>query len=210
MYLDSAHIQNGEKMNFSFDDGFSVQERGSASNIVGRMIKFQDGLYKLDKTEIVSGSSCFIVNAVITAWVRWENKKLVEHRVTKAGQVHPERDELGDLDQNQWPAGLNDEPDDPWKDTRYVHLIDQKTGADLTFVTDNFGGRRAVMDLKGQIRQHPQRSSAGAADCPARQRAVENQVRKPAAPLIHRCWLGKAWRGSDSNWCETGQRRADQ
>ena len=50
-----------------------------------------------------------------------------------------------------WPPGLNDEPSDPWRDTRYLRLMDPKTGADYTFTTDSYGGRRAVGDLKSQI-----------------------------------------------------------
>jgi hypothetical protein len=73
------------------------------------------------------------------------------HRVTHVGESHPLRDDLPDNDEAQWPAGLNGEPSDPWRDTRYLHLIDPNTGADYTFVTDSYGGRRAVSDLKAQI-----------------------------------------------------------
>jgi hypothetical protein len=28
-----------------------------------------------------------------------------------------------------WVDGIGDQPEGPWKDTRYLHLIDQKTAA---------------------------------------------------------------------------------
>src|SRR5262249_17903512 len=77
--------------------------------------------------------------------------KPIEHRVTHPGQQHPARDELPDQDKTLWPKGLDGQPADPHKDTRYVRFIDPRTGADYTLVTDSYGGRRAVGDLKRQI-----------------------------------------------------------
>jgi hypothetical protein len=133
------------------NDGFAVQEKTSASAIVGRLIKFDGSNFIVDKSEILPSGTRLVANAVVTAWVHWDDKKPVEHLITYAGQHHPEREELSDLDESQWPIGLNGEPNDPWKDTRYVHLIDQKSGADYTFITDSIGGRRGVADLKGQV-----------------------------------------------------------
>ena len=60
---------------------------------------------------------------------------------------------LGDLDEADWEISkLTDKPEDPWHDTRYLYLIDPLTGMDFTFITDTTGGRRAVSDLKRQIR----------------------------------------------------------
>src|SRR5262249_41984275 len=40
---------------------------------------------------------------------------------------------------------------DPWHDSRYLYLLDLKTAEDYTFVTDTYGGRRALGDLANQI-----------------------------------------------------------
>jgi hypothetical protein len=133
------------------DDGFSIAEQSNSSSIVGRMLKFSDGQFLIDKTERLAAGSKLVANAVVTAWICWRDNKPVEHCVTQPGQRHPARDALPDLDQTEWPLGLNGEPNDPWKDTRYLHLIDRQTGTDLTFITDSFGGRRAIADLKSQI-----------------------------------------------------------
>lgn len=135
----------------TYTDRFSVPERASPSYIVGQLLKFADGRYKVDKIQDLPPGGRYCAVNVATVWVRWADKKPAEHLITTPGQHHPERDELGDLDQSKWPMGLNGQPDDPWKDTRYVHLVNQKTGADYTFVTDSHGGRRAVGDLKSQI-----------------------------------------------------------
>lgn len=133
------------------DDGFSVAEKSSETLISGKMLKFNDGRYTVDKTELLPPNTVLAAVGSVTVWVHWVDGKPAEHRITQSGQQHPEREELPDLDESAWPPGLNDEPSDPWRDTRYLHLIDPQTGADYTFVTDSFGGRRAVHDLKSQI-----------------------------------------------------------
>jgi hypothetical protein len=133
------------------DDGFGAQENSGASMIRGKMIKFKDGKFTVDKTETLPASAKLIAISTIMAWVHWDDSKPVEHRVTQTGQSHPWRDELGDLDREEWPAGLDGQPADPWRDTRYLHLIDPKTAAAYTFVTDSIGGKKAVGELKEQI-----------------------------------------------------------
>jgi hypothetical protein len=76
-------------------------------------------------------------------------RKLGKH--SQRSHIHRKRDDLPDQDEALWPPGLGDQPEDPWKDTRYLHLIDPKTAADFTFVTDSYGGRRTASELKRQI-----------------------------------------------------------
>jgi hypothetical protein len=133
------------------DDGFAVRENLSSSFIQGKLLKFVDGRFVVDKTEELPANVTLVALNAITCWVHWENGKPIDHRVTKPGQAHPDRDELPDQDESQRPPGLNGEPEDVWKDTRYLHLIDPQTGADFTFVSDSHGGRRGVSNLKSQI-----------------------------------------------------------
>jgi hypothetical protein len=133
-------------------DGFGVPENsGKNQYIVGKMIKFVDGTYIVDKTETLPADTELVAIGVVTAWVHWVDGKPVEHRVTHYGEVHPDREDLPDQDEAEWPPGLDGEPSDPWKDTRYLRLIDPRTGTDYTFVTDSYGGRRGVGNLKSQI-----------------------------------------------------------
>ena len=133
-------------------DGFSVAEKGGNNMIVGKMQKFTiDGKYKVDKADILPDNTSLVAIDVITAWVKWDDGKPIEHRITRPGQLHPDRADLPDQDESIWEPGINGEPADPWKDTRYLRLIDPRTGQDYTFVTDTYGGRKAVGDLKSQI-----------------------------------------------------------
>jgi hypothetical protein len=104
------------------NDGFSVREK-TTGTIIGKMIKFQDGRHIVDKTETLPADTTLVAVGVVTVWVNWVDGKPIDHRVTQPGQQHPERDELPDQDQSLWQPGLNDEPSDPWRDTRYLHLI---------------------------------------------------------------------------------------
>jgi hypothetical protein len=135
------------------DDGFAVQEKSGGTAIVGKLIKFTtDGKFVVDKTEALRAETALVAMGVVTCWTRWgEDGEKPEHRITQPGQQHPDREELPDLDESKWPPGLNGEPSDPWRDTRYLHLIDPQTGTDYTFVTESYGGRRGIGDLKSQI-----------------------------------------------------------
>jgi hypothetical protein len=142
------------------EDGFDVQER-SGNFIIGGMIKYHNHVYTLNKTEPVPPDITLLVIRIITCWVRWWDHAPTEHRVTRSGQLHPQRDDLPDQDETLWQLGLDGKNvADPWKDTRYMHLINLQTGQDYTLVTDTNGGRMAVGELKSSIgnvrRAHPE------------------------------------------------------
>jgi hypothetical protein len=132
-------------------DGFDVSEPGGGGLMIGRMMKFNNGTYYVDKTEVMPLGTALVVVGVVTVWIKWRDGRPIERRVTYPGQTHPDRNDLPDQDQSVWELGLSGQPADPWKDSRYLHLVDPRTGADYTFVTDSYGGRRAIGDLKSQI-----------------------------------------------------------
>ena len=135
-------------------DGFGVPEnRSNTSPIIGRMVKFtNDGRFVADKTTMLPPDITLVAVAVWTGWVHWKDGQPVEHLQTREGQAHPEEDDMPDRDKSLWPLSrFTGKPDDPWKDTRYTHLIDPQTGADYTLVGDTFGMRKGVSELKSQI-----------------------------------------------------------
>ena len=134
------------------DDGFSVQERPGNNFIIGAMIKYDNGTYTVAKTEQLPLGTVLVALDIVTAWVKWRDHAPVEHRVTQPGQLHPDRADLGDLDRKQWQPGLGNGPADPWKDSRYLHLIDPQSGRDYTYVGDSAGARIAIGELKSAIR----------------------------------------------------------
>ena len=90
--------------------------------------------FTVDKMDVCLMSRLVAI-AVITSWVHWGedengNKRPLEHRVTAAGKIHPDKDDLPDRDDCLWPPGLNGEPPDPWRDTRYLYLVNPRTGGD--------------------------------------------------------------------------------
>jgi hypothetical protein len=133
------------------NDGFAVKENSASNLIDGKLVKFNEK-YLADKVAMESDDLVpLAVMGIATVWVHWKDNRPTEHLVTQTGQNHPLRDELGDLDESEWPPGLNDEPSDPWRDTRYLRLVHLKTGAGYTFVTDSKGGIRATADLKAAV-----------------------------------------------------------
>jgi hypothetical protein len=65
----------------------------------------------------------------------------------------PPRADLGDVDETQWPAGLSNAPEDPWKHQIALPLMNAATQELLVFTTLNDTGRRAV----GRLLQHYER-----------------------------------------------------
>jgi hypothetical protein len=60
------------------------------------------------------------------------------------GYVMPPREALGDLDESDWPLGLNDQPTDPWLHQQLIPIQDASTFEILTFGTTSPTGRTAV------------------------------------------------------------------
>src|SRR5215831_4358952 len=135
------------------NDGWNDAAKEAAERpINGTLLKFADWRWTAGKeaTAVPDGTR-LIAMATIALWTRWEDGKPVEYRIREAGHRLPERDELGYDDESQWEAGPDDEPKDPWQNTRLVYLVDPQTAEAYTFSTSNWGGRGAVTDLGSQI-----------------------------------------------------------
>jgi hypothetical protein len=140
-------------------EGFDVAENGGDSPIVGKLVRFNKGSYIVGKDGSLPPGLKLLVRSMVTCWVRWSDDGKPDYKITQPGQSHPERDELPDQDDSLWPPGPDDKPSDPWRDTRLVLMVDQKTATQYSFTTDSAGGRRAVRELKNQIalvrEEHP-------------------------------------------------------
>ena len=70
----------------------------------------------------------------------------------------PERDELGDNDQSQWPIGLSGEPKDPWKPQFAIPMPRHDSGGELyVYVARGIVAMNSAGDLLGRWRYHPKR-----------------------------------------------------
>jgi hypothetical protein len=162
------------------NDGFDDVPADDSSFIRGELFKFNAGEFLLGNTAL--NGQHFIVTGVLTAWVEWRESRPAYH-ITAAGQRHPERDEWGDLDPAQWPAGLDGTPADPFRDTRHLFLLDRQA-REFTFATSSWGGRKAVGTLASQIRNMRSMSPAHSAARPV----VELSADKFPSPKYGQIW----------------------
>jgi hypothetical protein len=106
------------------NDGWDAVPAQTGSAIRGKLVKFVDRVYIINgTTEPLSSKTPLVVTGVTTAWVKFEDGKPI-CRITQPRQRHPDRDELGDLNQDEWPEAFDGKSADPWQDTRYLYLID--------------------------------------------------------------------------------------
>jgi hypothetical protein len=72
----------------------------------------------------------------------------------------PRREELGDLDQSQWPLGLDGQRQDPWKEQIAFPMARRDAGGELfVYVARGQVALNAVADLLGRYRRHPKRQA---------------------------------------------------
>jgi hypothetical protein len=135
------------------NDGWGdAAAEASERMIRGTLLKFADWRWTTGKeaTPVADGTK-LVALATVAMWVRWESGKPAEYRMRESGRRLPDREELGHNDESQWDKDLSGEPQDPWRNTRLVYLVDPNTAAAFTFSTSSWGGRGAVSDLGDQI-----------------------------------------------------------
>lgn len=122
--------------------------------IVGRLIKFsKDGTFiTADDGEPIAEDADFTVLAdqTLIGWLKFNNDGTPPDRVMGLlydGFKMPKREELGDLDKDDWPAGLSGAPEDVWRHWIYLVLQHASTAELYTFATSSMTGRRAVGNL---------------------------------------------------------------
>jgi hypothetical protein len=111
---------------------------------VGKFVCTQDGTPLPDNFEL---TCLFLLTE--GGWIRFNGKGNPPD--TRMGQIFggfmpPRREDLGDLDKTQWPAGLSGRAEDPWQHQIKVPFVD-KDGASYIFSTTSITGRRAVGNL---------------------------------------------------------------
>jgi hypothetical protein len=132
------------------DEARNIGEEAERDAGFQKMLKFKKGTYICDGEEISLGTK-LIAHCIgwTKTWVHFVDQKVVDRKVYRVsrGERAPERDQLPDNDQSQWPIGINKLPADPWVYQYLLPMEDQRTGEVRIFVGSSFGGRRAVADL---------------------------------------------------------------
>jgi hypothetical protein len=131
------------------------QDETAPVNIVGRIIKFgKNGTFVTADDDAPVEETAELVALcpeVLVGWIRFHpDEDVPPDRIQGLlydGFVMPPRAMLGDEDQSEWPQGLDEKPEDPWKHQNCLPLQRVGTAEMFTFVTTSVTGRRAVINL---------------------------------------------------------------
>ena len=122
--------------------------------IAGKLIKFsKEGKFVISETgDEISAVDDFIAlcDETLIGWIKFNDDGAPPDRAQGLlydGFVMPSRASLGDLDEQQWPNGLNGQPADPWQHQVCLVLQSPATQELFTFATSSQTGRRAVGNL---------------------------------------------------------------
>src|SRR5262245_57114586 len=94
------------------DDGWGdAAAEASERTIRGTLLKFADWRWTAGKeaTPVEDGTK-LVALATSAAWVKWEGGKPVRYILRESGRRLPDRDELGDADEDKWEAGPDGDP----------------------------------------------------------------------------------------------------
>jgi hypothetical protein len=149
----SDHQSLIKQQHIPADDGWDDAAAEASERVIrGRLLKYNDRRFLAGQEEtLVKDGTRLVALQTVAMWVRWEARKPVEHIVRRPGERLPERDKLSYTDEIEWPIGSDDEPKDPWANTRLVYLVDPDTAEAFTFSTSSWGGRSAVIELGDAI-----------------------------------------------------------
>ncbi len=115
-----------------------------------KLLKFKKGDYLIGEELIPLGTE-FVAHAIgwTKCWIKFVDGEVAERKVYRIsqGEKPPEREDLDDLEKDNWPEGIDGKPADPWSLQYLVPLESISGGEIVIFTTSSFGGRRAVADL---------------------------------------------------------------
>lgn len=115
-----------------------------------KILKFKKGEFFIGEEEIELGTE-FLAHTVgwVKCWIKFVDGEVAERKLYRVafGETPPPREDLDCRDEDEWPAGLDDKPADPWVFQYLLPLEDLKNGEVVIFVTSSFGGKRAIADL---------------------------------------------------------------
>jgi hypothetical protein len=115
-----------------------------------KILKFKKGDYFIGDDEIALGTEYLAhVRAWSKGWIKFVDGEVADRKMYRValGEKPPEREDLDDQNQDNWPDGLNGERADPWVFQYLLPLEDPASGRVVIFVTSSYGGKRAVADL---------------------------------------------------------------
>jgi hypothetical protein len=126
----------------------------SKRTILGKLVRFIKGdwVEGPDKDLIPPGEGFVaIMDTSTIGFVKWGGGEIIDAKMglVANGFCMPHRNELGDLDSEDWPVDKNGDRVDPWQATSLLVFASLGSPHDLyTFSTSSVGGRGAILDLE--------------------------------------------------------------
>jgi hypothetical protein len=122
---------------------------------VGTLVKFAKGIWQMGPDKpLISPNQRFValMGSASTGFLKWGGGTPIDSRMglIADGFRAPPRDELDDLDSENWETDEDGDRLDPWQKTTLLVLISPTAPHDVfTFSTTTVGGGKAVADLCG-------------------------------------------------------------
>jgi hypothetical protein len=117
------------------------------------LLKFKKTKFEVGDQEVPLGTQ-FIAYCADwrRGWVKFVGDEKVEEKIGRVadGFHPPERDELGDTDQEEWERDDDGKLKDPWVFQQYLPLENVKTGERYLFVSSSTGGGIGIEILQGR------------------------------------------------------------
>jgi len=139
----SGTKETGTAVAIPDDDGFAIAGEFADRNMLrGQLPKFIDGIWSLGGQQLPREGKYAVVG-VKACMVRWEDQRPVEYIFARPSGLLPHRESLSHQDKGEWPAGPDGQPSDPWRNTRFIYLVNTATAEDFTYTNSTLGTRKA-------------------------------------------------------------------
>jgi hypothetical protein len=130
-----------------------------SSAIDGDILKYIRGQWVAGKDKVPIEMGTRMIFNMATAqygYVRWSGSKKTDERMVciADGEPHPNRNDLGDLDEDLYELDSNGKRRDPWQFTLRVTMADPATGKLYSYSATSMGGREAFARFMGYYGEH--------------------------------------------------------
>jgi hypothetical protein len=144
------------------DDGFALVATPTTATFHAPYMDFRLGEFLLGpEREVVPHGTKFVVHAATEGWVRLASGEAPQRIPREPGKPFPQRSELGDTDQSQWPI-YNDKPSDPWMLQYELLMTGLETGQAVILRAKSWSAREVVADLCRMVTFQRRRRGPGA------------------------------------------------
>jgi hypothetical protein len=130
-----------------------------SGTVSGDLLKYIKGEWVAGKDKVpipIGTRMVFNMDTAERGYVCWKGGKKVDEAMVSiaSGEPQPDRNDLGDLDEEFWETGNNGKQKDPHQFTLRVSMADPKTGKLYSYSATTGGGRDAFAHLLDKYGEH--------------------------------------------------------